>query len=211
MGDFLPLHTTGGWEALHRPGTLLEMNLYTRTGDDGTTGLFGGDRVSKDHPRIAAFGSVDELNACVGLAVAACNTNDEYGSQLLRVLGELQTRLFDIGADLAAPMGSKHEDKIKRIDSDDVKQVEAWIDEIDAENEPMKRFVLPGGTELAARLHLARTVCRRAEREVIALARVEPVNEQLRIYLNRLSDLLFAMARRANKQAGVADVPWTGQ
>ncbi|MEE8156150.1 MAG: cob(I)yrinic acid a,c-diamide adenosyltransferase, partial [Phycisphaerales bacterium] len=142
------------------------MNLYTRTGDDGTTGLFGGDRVSKDHPRVAAYGTVDELNACVGLAVAACDTNDEYGSQLLRVFRELQSRLFDIGADLAAPMGSKHEDKIKRIDGDDVEQVEAWIDEIDAENEPMKCFVLPGGTELAARLHVARTVCRRAEREV---------------------------------------------
>ena len=187
------------------------MNLYTRTGDDGTTGLFGGDRVSKDHPRIVAFGAIDELNACVGLAAAACNTNDEYESQLLRVFRELQCRLFDIGADLAAPVGSKHEDKIKRIDGDDVKQVETWIDRIDAENEPMKNFVLPGGTELAARLHLARTVCRRAEREVIALARVGPVNEQLRIYLNRISDLLFAMARRANKQAGVPDVPWTGQ
>ena len=187
------------------------MTLYTGTGDDGSTGLFGGDRVSKDHPRVAAYGTVDELNACVSLAVAACDTNDEYESQLLRVFRELQSRLFDIGADLAAPVGSKHEDKIKRIDGDDVKQVETWIDEIDAENEPMKCFVLPGGTELAARLHLARTVCRRAEREVNALARVGPVNEQLRIYLNRISDLLFAMARRANKQAGVADVPWTGQ
>ncbi len=187
------------------------MTLYTGTGDDGTTGLFGGDRVSKDHPRVAAFGTVDELNACVGLAAAACGATDPYESQLLDMFRELQSRLFDIGADLAAPMGSKHEDKITRIDGDDVKQVEAWIDEIDAENEPMKRFVLPGGTELAARLHLARTVCRRAEREVIALTRVGPVNEQLRIYLNRISDLLFAMARRANKQAGVPDVPWTGQ
>ncbi len=186
------------------------MNLYTRTGDDGTTGLFGGDRVSKDHPRIVAFGTIDELNACVGLA-AACNTNEGYETRPLRVFRELQSRLFDIGADLAAPMGSKHEDKIKRIDGDDVKQVETWIDGIDAENEPMKNFVLPGGTELAARLHLARTVCRRAEREVIALARAGPVNDQLRIYLNRISDLLFALARRANKEAGVKDVPWTGQ
>ena len=187
------------------------MNLYTRTGDDGTTGLFGGDRVSKDHPRIAAFGTVDELNACVGLAAAACDSTNPFEARLLDTLSQLQSRLFDVGADLAAPLGSKHQDKIKRIDSDDVKQVEAWIDEIDAENEPMKSFVLLGGTELAARLHLARTVCRRAEREVIALAHGGPVNEQLRIYLNRISDLLFAMARRANKQAGVADVPWTGQ
>ena len=187
------------------------MNLYTRTGDDGTTGLFGGDRVSKDDPRIAAFGSVDELNACVGLAAAACNSTNPFEARLLDTLSQLQSRLFDVGADLAAPLGSKHQDKIKRIDSDDVKQVEAWIDEFDAKNEPMKSFVLPGGTELAARLHLARVVCRRAEREVVALARVGPVNEQLRIYLNRISDLLFAMARRANKQAGVADVPWTGQ
>ncbi len=187
------------------------MNLYTRTGDDGTTGLFGGDRVSKDDPRIAAFGSVDELNACVGLAAAACDSTNPFESRLLDTLSQLQSRLFDVGADLAAPLGSKHQDKIKRIDSDDVKQVEAWIDEFDAKNEPMKSFVLPGGTELAARLHLARTVCRRAEREVIALAHGGPVNEQLRIYLNRISDLLFAMARRANKQAGVADVPWTGQ
>ncbi len=187
------------------------MNLYTRTGDDGTTGLFGGDRVSKDDPRIAAFGSVDELNACVGLAAAACGSTNPFESRLLDTLSQLQSRLFDVGADLAAPVGSKHEDRITRIDSDDVKQVEAWIDEFDAKNEPMKSFVLPGGTELAARLHLARVVCRRAEREVVALARVGPVNEQLRVYLNRISDLLFALARRANKEAGVKDVPWTGQ
>ncbi len=186
------------------------MNLYTRTGDDGTTGLFGGDRVSKDHPRIAAFGSVDELNACVGLAAAGCDSTNPVESRLLDTLSQLQSRLFDVGADLAAPSGSKHEDKITRISNEDVTQAEAWIDEFDAKNEPMKSFVLPGGTELAARLHLARVVCRRAEREVVALASVGPVNDQLRIYLNRVSDLLFALARRANKEAGVKDVPWTG-
>ena len=187
------------------------MNLYTRTGDDGTTGLFGGDRVSKDHPRIAAFGSVDELNACVGLAAAGCDNADPFGSDLLDMFGQLQSKLFDVGADLAAPLGSKHEDKITRISAEDVKQAEAWIDKFDGPNEPMKSFVLPGGSELAARLHLARVVCRRAEREVVALARVGPVNEHLRVYLNRISDLLFALARRANKEAGVKDVPWTGQ
>jgi len=187
------------------------MNLYTRTGDDGTTGLFGGDRVGKDHPRVAAFGSVDELNACVGLAAAGCDAADPFGSELLDMFRELQSRLFDVGADLAAPSGSKHEDKIKRIGPEDVKQAETWIDKFDAPNEPMKSFVLPGGSELAARLHLARVVCRRAEREVVALARVGPVNDHLRVYLNRISDLLFALARRANKEAGVKDVPWTGQ
>ena len=187
------------------------MNLYTRTGDDGTTGLFGGDRVGKDHPRVAAYGSVDELNASVGLAAAGCDESSPFGSDLLDVFCQLQSRLFDIGADLAAPLGSKHEDKITRISAEDVKQAEAWIDEFDAPNEPMKSFVLPGGSELAARLHLARVVCRRAEREVVALARVGPVNEHLRIYLNRISDLLFALARRANKEAGVKDVPWKGQ
>ncbi len=187
------------------------MNLYTRTGDDGTTGLFGGDRVGKDHPRVAAYGSVDELNACVGLAAAACSSTNPFESRLLDTLSQLQSRLFDVGADLAAPLGSKHEDKIKRIENEDVMQAEAWIDEFDGQNEPMKSFILPGGSELAARLHLARVICRRAEREVVALARVGPVNDQLRIYLNRISDLLFALARRANKEAGVKDVPWTGQ
>ena len=187
------------------------MDLYTRTGDDGTTGLFGGDRVGKDHPRMAAIGCVDELNACVGLAAAACGSVNPFESRLLDTLSQLQSRLFDVGADLAAPLGSKHEDKIKRIGDEDVKQAEAWIDEFDGPNEPMKSFVLPGGSELAARLHLARVICRRAEREVVALARVGPVNEHLRVYLNRISDLLFAIARRANKEAGDPDVPWSGQ
>ena len=124
------------------------MNLYTRTGDDGTTGLFGGDRVGKDHPRIAAFGSVDELNACVGLAAAACDSTNPFESRLLDTLSQLQSRLFDVGADLAAPSGSKHEDKIKRISNEDVTQAEVWIDEFDAKNEPMKSFVDRKSTRL---------------------------------------------------------------
>ena len=184
------------------------MKLYTRTGDDGTTGLFGQQRVSKDHPRVEAYGTVDELNACIGLAAAACDRDDDLHARFLAIFRELQSRLFDIGADLATPEGDKHESKVLRIGDEQVAEVERWIDEMDAGNSAMKHFILPGGTELAARLHLARTVCRRAERVMIALGHSEPVSDGAAIYVNRASDLLFAMARRANAHAGVADVPW---
>ncbi|MCI0629534.1 MAG: cob(I)yrinic acid a,c-diamide adenosyltransferase [Phycisphaerales bacterium] len=185
------------------------MKLYTRTGDDGTTGLFGGERVQKDHPRIQAIGAVDELNAAIGLAEATSSTSSSSSSELFdRIFSRLQSRLFDIGADLATPQASKHEAKISRISSRDVEESERWIDEVDSGNVPMSNFVLPGGTELAARLHLARTICRRAERLIVHLGRSEQINPQALIYINRVSDLLFAMARRANKDADVADVPW---
>lgn len=184
------------------------MKLYTRTGDDGTTGLFGGHRVSKDHPRVGAYGTVDELNACLGLAAAACDTDRPLHAELLAVFAQLQSRLFDIGADLATPSGDRHEGKITRITDEHVREVERWIDTIDGGNKPMKSFIMPGGTELAARLHMARTVCRRAERVMIALNHTEPVSEGAIVYINRVSDLLFAMARRVNVDAGVADVPW---
>ena len=188
------------------------MKLYTRTGDDGTTGLFGGGRVGKDHPRVDAYGTVDELNACVGLAAAAClhdaDATRSVHERFLAIFSEMQSRLFDIGADLATPEGAKHESKILRTGADEVAEVEGWIDEIDADNPPMTTFVLPGGTDLAARLHVARTVCRRAERMMVSLAHSEPISEGALTYVNRLSDLLFAMARRANAAAGVADVPW---
>lgn len=197
--------------------------LYTRSGDDGTTGLFGGARVSKDHPRVEAYGTVDELNAAIGLAAAEVRRQQlakvgtreaasvlasRFDQLLLHVLDDLQSRLFDIGADLATPEGSKQEAKILRISDEQVAEVEKWIDEIDSENPPMKSFVMPGGSELAARLHLARTICRRAERAMIHLRHTEPVSDGAIVYINRVSDLLFAMARRANRQAGVADVPW---
>lgn len=188
------------------------MKLYTRTGDDGTTGLFGGGRVGKDHPRVDAYGTVDELNACVGLAAAACvddaGTTASIHERYRAIFSEMQSRLFDIGADLATPEGAKHESKILRLGEDEVAEVEGWIDEIDAANPPMTTFVLPGGTDLAARLHVARTVCRRAERMMVSLAHTEPISEGALTYVNRLSDLLFAMARRANSVAGVTDVPW---
>jgi len=211
--------------------------LYTRSGDDGTTGLFGGGRVPKDHPRVEAYGCVDELNAAIGLAAAEARRvpvseavragegaretasgaargepdtapNDFFDS-LLRIFADLQSRLFDIGADLATPEGAKQEAKIMRISDEHVAEVERWIDQIDAGNAPMKSFIMPGGTELAARLHLARTICRRAERAMVHLRHTEPVSPGAIVYINRVSDMLFAMARRANTEAGVNDVPWT--
>lgn len=184
------------------------MKLYTRTGDDGTTGLYGGGRVGKDHPRIDAYGTVDELNACIGLAAAACDVDRPVQRRLREFFVPIQSRLFDIGADLATPEGSKGAAKIVRIDQHFVAEIEAWIDEVDGGNEPIRAFVMPGGTELAARLHVARTVCRRAERLMIRFAHTEPVSSGAITWINRLSDLLFAMARRANRDAGVPDVPW---
>jgi cob(I)alamin adenosyltransferase len=184
------------------------MKLYTKTGDDGTTGLFGPDRVGKDHPRVEAYGCVDELNAHLGLAAAMLDPAGDFAKRLAAILAALQERLFDLGADLATPLGSPHESKVQRIRADDTAEAERWIDEADAGNDPMITFVLPGGSDLAARLHVARTVCRRAERRVVNLSRAEPVNKEVLKFLNRVGDLLFALARRANKDAGIADVPW---
>jgi len=190
------------------------MKLYTRTGDDGTTGLYGGGRVRKDHPRVEAYGDVDELNAAIGVARCALDVMMAGGhkdaSRVAQILATIQSRLFDLGADLATPLDSKHGDKAPRIAARDVETVESWIDEIDSRNASLTTFILPGGSEAAARLHLARTVCRRAERRVLTLMgeQSEQVNHETLRYLNRISDLLFAMARRANAIAGVADVEW---
>lgn len=184
------------------------MKLYTRTGDDGKTGLFSGDRVGKDHPRIDAYGTVDELNACVGLSVAAVVSGDELATDLRRDLTEIQSRCFDLGADLATPEGARNADKVGRFTDDDVSLMESLIDRYTDAAPDIKCFVLPGGTELAARLHLARTVCRRAERLMVHLGHGEPVTPQAIRWINRLSDLLFAMSRAANHAAGVSDVPW---
>lgn len=193
------------------------MKLYTRTGDDGTTSLFSGTRVSKNHPRIEAYGCVDELNAAVGMAAAAFSRADPhapagwsaYARRTGEILHAVQSRLFDLGADLATPPGGRNEERIQRVDDAAVAEAERWIDETELGNVPIRTFVLPGGSEEAARLHVARTVCRRAEREVIRLAQTEPVGEPVIRFLNRVSDLMFAMARRANRERGVPDVPWT--
>jgi len=186
------------------------MKLYTKSGDDGSTGLYSGQRVGKDCARVEAYGAIDELNSALGLAGAAC-AHEEI-STLLR---GAQNLLIDMGADLATltdpeAVTKGKEREAPRITADHVKGIEWQIDEIDGKLEPLRQFILPGGCELAARLHVARTVCRGAERRCVALARGEQVNTHVLVYLNRLSDLLFALARRANQLEGVADVVWLG-
>ncbi len=179
------------------------MKLYTRKGDDGTTGLFGNQRVDKDSVRVTAYGDVDELNSFIGLALAGCEF-DEIKS----VLTCVQSRLFDVGADLSTPIDSDHGDKITRIGQSHIGELESMIDASSDLLPPLRVFVLPGGTELASRLHVARTVCRRAERACVALSKLAAGVDEVVIYMNRLSDLLFALARRANQLANVEDVPW---
>jgi len=180
------------------------MKLYTRTGDDGSTGLFDGRRVGKDSPRIDACGEVDELNSLIGWAAAACGDDAQR-----EILAACQRSLFEMGADIATPRPRAGEqDRVARITPHHAGQLEKYMDEVCDKLPPMDHFILPGGTELAARLHVARAVCRRVERRCVTLLRSEPVCQDIPIYLNRLSDLLFALARSANHQAGVADVPW---
>lgn len=181
------------------------MKIYTKTGDDGTTGLFGSSRVRKNSPRIAAYGTVDELNSVIGI-VSTYDTG--YFKKLLE---ELQKSLFVLGADLATPLESKTTYSIPRIDEDDVKKVEVAIDTEELALPELKNFVLPGGSALSAYFHLARTICRRAEREVITLSQSEHIGTYDIQFLNRLSDLFFVLARRANQIEGVRDVEWDGK
>jgi cob(I)alamin adenosyltransferase len=180
------------------------VKLYTKTGDAGETGLFGGARVSKASARVSSYGAVDELNAALGVARAR-----GLPEGLDATLARVQVDLFTLGAELATAPGKEKNIGIALLGDDDVARLEGAIDASESALEPLKTFVLPGGTPAAADLHVARTVCRRAEREVVALAAAEPVRELLTVYLNRLSDLLFSLARQANHLAGVADVPWT--
>lgn len=185
------------------------MKIYTRTGDRGQTALFGGQRVGKDHVRVEAYGEVDELNSLLG--VAALHLERAALEEMLTRVRLLQTDLFALGARLATPApedGGRPNDHIPPLPAERIAEMEAWIDAADAELEPLRNFVLPGGSEAAATLHLARTVCRRAERRVIALAREAHIDDEVVVFLNRLSDLLFTWARLANHRAGVPDVPW---
>lgn len=180
------------------------MKIYTRTGDEGTTGLFGGGRVSKTHPRVEAYGDVDELNAAIGLARAI-----EPMPRIDEVLIPLQRDLFAVGALLATPDRDKMKRQLEKasIDERRVTEMEHAIDDGDRELEPLKAFIVPGGSAKAAALHVARTVCRRAERRVIALAD-EEIPPIVVIYLNRMSDLLFTLARVANRRSGTGEVTW---
>jgi cob(I)alamin adenosyltransferase len=185
------------------------MKIYTRTGDRGETGLFGGQRVQKDHVRVDAYGEVDELNSVIGLAIARLEADGE--AEIARELREIQADLFTIGAQLATPGpedGGRPNPHIPELRDGRAAEMERWIDRAETELSPLKTFILPGGSEAGAILHLARTVCRRAERRVVALAHEAHIDEALIIYLNRLSDLLFTLARLANHRRGVGDVPW---
>jgi cob(I)alamin adenosyltransferase len=183
------------------------VKIYTRSGDAGDTGLFGGPRVGKDDLRVEAYGSVDELNAFVGEArgrAAAAGAAD-----LEALLAAVQDRLFTLGAELATPAGAKARSALPPIEPAWAKELEDAIDRLDAELPPLHAFVLPAGTPVATALHVARAVCRRAERRVVALHRHEPVSPLVLAYLNRLSDFLFVAARAANRRAGTAETPWS--
>ena len=185
------------------------MKIYTKTGDDGTTGLVGGSRVNKSDRRLDCYGSVDELNACLGLAAVEGTPPD--WPPLGGMLREIQNDLFVIGSHLATPDESPHKASLPPLDEAMVTRLEMQIDAAEAELPPLRNFILPGGTEAAARLHLARTVCRRAERQLVAYAGDRPMPAVVLTYLNRLSDWLFVHARRANHFAGVADVLWSSR
>lgn len=183
----------------------LTVKIYTRRGDDGSTQILGPGRVRKNAVRVEAYGAVDELNAVMGRA----RTRDTDG-WLAAETGAIQSLLFHVGAELATPDRAALE-KLERITDEDVERLEGWIDGHEADLPPLTSFLLPGGTSLAAELHVARTVCRRAERRVVALDEVEPVDPRIIRYLNRLADLLFVLARWCNHRAGVADVEWHGR
>jgi cob(I)alamin adenosyltransferase len=177
--------------------------VYTKTGDDGTTGLGGGQRVPKDSVRIEAYGTVDELNSVIGTVVAA-GLHESMRPQFFII----QQVLFNVGSDLCMLEEDKKRWPVPQVEERHLAQLEGWIDAWNEELEPLKSFILPGGDMAAAQLHVARTVCRRAERVVIALTREEPVGPCVVPYLNRLSDLLFVAARYHGKQEGFGDIVW---
>ncbi len=178
------------------------MKIYTKTGDDGTTSLFDGTRVKKDHQRVDTYGDVDELNASLGVAITLLND-----PEIKNLLLQIQRDLFAMGAQLANPQHKKQKNKAD-FGENKITALEKAIDRCDSEIDPIKNFILHGGSLPASHLDLARTVCRRAERKLVSLNQKETVDSQILIYLNRLSDLLFMLARMVNKRMGVKDIPW---
>jgi cob(I)alamin adenosyltransferase len=179
------------------------VKIYTRTGDAGDTGLFDGTRVSKADPRVDAYGAVDEANAWLGLARAS-----GLDSELAAMIETIQRDLFAVGARLADP-GQRIAERVTKaaVRPDAIEQMERWIDRLEEELPPLRRFILAGGSPTGAALHVARTVCRRAERRIVALGSGE-VEPEILVYMNRLSDFLFVLARAANKRAGVTEAEW---
>lgn len=181
------------------------MKIYTRTGDAGETGLFAGGRVPKDHPRVVAYGEVDELNAALGMAMALAPSDADH-----ELLQTIQRDLFTIGSELATPDPASLARALTRppVGETHVTALEEAIDRCEERLEPLRNFILPGGTPKAAAFHLARTVCRRAERAAVRLDHETAVSPHVLKYLNRLSDLLFVLARAANARAGIRDITW---
>ena len=180
------------------------MKIYTKSGDTGKTSLFGGKRVRKNNLRIECYGTIDELNAAIGVAAAETEHSD-IKQKLIRI----QNYLFDAGSDLAAPIdASKVHGSIPRIDRSYIEELELMIDEMEEKLDPLKSFILPGGSKCSAFLHLARTICRRAERNITSLSEIENIGTDILIFTNRLSDLLFVFARSANKAEDLSDISW---
>ena len=181
------------------------MKIYTKTGDKGETSLFGGERVSKKSDRIEAYGTVDELNSFIGLAIT-----EVYDSDVKDLLLKIQNQLFIVGSDLATPNNSKTSKlKIQRVTPKFYKDIEKEIDHFDAQLESLKNFILPGGSKSASLLHVCRTITRRAERRVVALNNTVKAGSNIIIFLNRLSDLFFVLARYENKCSKIHDIKWT--
>jgi cob(I)alamin adenosyltransferase len=181
------------------------MKIYTRTGDEGETGLFGGGRVLKSHLRVEAYGGVDELNATLGMAGGVVADGEIRGR-----VEAVQQDLFSLGSSLATPGAEDGSARVEipSLPASRIQEMEGWIDDAGHETPPLRSFILPGGNPGASALHLARTVCRRAERAVVRLAEAESVDPVVLQYLNRLSDLLFALARLENHRAEFPDIPW---
>ena len=180
------------------------MKIYTKTGDKGETSLFGGKRVQKSAQRLKAYGTVDELNSFIGLAIV--EVNDEH---VKNILIEIQHQLFALGADLATPDDEKTKKlNVYRVEKSFYEFAESKIDELEKNLDELKSFILPGGTKSSSLLHVCRAVCRRAEREIVELQQLDIINENIIIYVNRLSDLFFVLARYENKVAGIPDIKW---